>query len=202
MGLPRSVTHSFTVVRATRKILSGREIIKILAIHCKELRRTCRNTIMQTLASQSLDRDAAFPYAKREILPFCDLYVDLKPPSVLIVDDDPNIAPLVVAALKPYRLHTEAVNDGTRALSRLRERAFNLLVLDLEMAGVHGLEVLRALREIPRFEHLPVLILTANGSNDAIARSFGYGADEFVKKPFDIAELGLRAFRLIRPFRQ
>lgn len=157
---------------------------------------------MQTFASPSLDRDAVSPAAKREILPFCDLYVDLQPPSVLIADDDPNVAPLVVAALKPYRLHTEAVHDGAHALSRLRERAFNLVVLDLEMAGVHGLDVLRALREIPRYEHLPVLILTANGSNEAIARSFGYGADEFVKKPFDISELGLRAFRLIRPFRQ
>lgn len=157
---------------------------------------------METLASQSLDTDAASPAAKREIHPFCDLYVDLLPPSVLIADDDPNIAPLVLAALKPYRLHTEAVHDGAQALSRLRQRIFNLVILDLEMAGVHGLDVLRGLREIPRYEHLPVLILTADGSNDAIARSFGYGADEFVKKPFDISELGLRAFRLIRPFRQ
>jgi DNA-binding response OmpR family regulator len=157
---------------------------------------------MQTFASESIDRDAVAPLVKREILPFSNLYVDLQPPSVLIADDDPNVAPLVIAALKPYHLHTEAVKDGAGALSRLRERTFNLVVLDLEMADVHGLDVLRALREIPRYEHLPVLILTANGSNDAIARSFGYGADEFVKKPFDISELGLRAFRLIRPFRQ
>jgi two-component system, OmpR family, response regulator ResD len=157
---------------------------------------------MQTFASQSLDRDSVAPQAKREILPFSDLYVDLRPPSVLIADDDPNVAPLVVRALKPYRLQTESVTGGAAALSRIRERAFNLVVLDLEMAGMHGLDVLRALREIPRYEHLPVLILTANGSNEAIARSFGYGADEFVRKPFDISEFGLRAFRLIRPFRQ
>jgi DNA-binding response OmpR family regulator len=171
-------------------------------MYSKELACHCRNTLMQTFATQSFDRDAVAPLVKREILPFSDLYVDLQPPSVLIADDDPNIAPLVVAALKPYHMHTESVMGGAAALSRLRERAFNLVVLDLEMAGVHGLDVLRALREIPRYEHLPVLILTANGSNDAIARSFGYGADEFVKKPFDISELGLRAFRLIRPFRQ
>jgi DNA-binding response OmpR family regulator len=166
---------------------------------------------MQTCAAESLDakshdakfrdRDAVFPSMKTPP-PFCDLYVDLSPPSVLIADDDPNVAPLVVAALKPYHIHTEAVTGGADALARLRERTFNLVVLDLEMAGIHGFDVLRALREIPRYERVPVLILTANGSHEAIARSFGHGADEFVKKPFDISELGLRAFRLIRPFRQ
>lgn len=157
---------------------------------------------MHTYSSQSFERAAVSPQIKREPIPFCDLYVDLQPPSVLIADDDPNVAPLVVAAMKPYHIHTEAVGDGANALSRLRERIFNLVVLDLEMAGLHGLDVLRALRETPCYEHVPILILTANGSNEAIARSFGYGADEFVKKPFDISEFGLRAFRLIRPFRQ
>ena len=194
-------TPSFQIVRALRKVL-GREIVKNLAVRPKVLPGPCRKTSMHTYVAQSLDRDAVSPLIKREPVPFCDLYVDLHPPSVLIADDDPNIAPLVVAAMKPYHIHTEAVAGGADALSRLRERTYNLVILDLEMAGLHGLDVLRALREIPQYEHLPVLILTANGSNEAIARSFGYGADEFVKKPFDISELGLRAFRLIRPFRQ
>jgi DNA-binding response OmpR family regulator len=92
------------------------------------------------------------------------------------------------------------VLGGADALSRLRERSYNLLVLDLEMAGMHGFQVLRALREIPRYERVPVLILTANGTNEALARSFGSGADEFIRKPFDLREFGVRAFRLIRPF--
>jgi DNA-binding response OmpR family regulator len=56
------------------------------------------------------------------------------------------------------------------------------------------------LRAEPRFKHLKVLILTANVSHEALARSFGHGADDFVKKPFDLHELAMRAFRLIRPF--
>jgi DNA-binding response OmpR family regulator len=123
-------------------------------------------------------------------------------PSVLIVDDDPNIAPLVKAALKPYRIYSEAVFDGEEALTRIRQRAYDLVILDLEMGDMHGFDILRLLREQSRSAHVRVLILTGNSSHEALARSFGYGADEFMTKPFNIEELGIRAFRLIRPARQ
>jgi DNA-binding response OmpR family regulator len=155
---------------------------------------------MRTPAPHPVDRDAAFPFSERHLAPVFDLHVDLDPPSVLIADDDPNVAPLVRAALKPYQIHTEVVLGGADALLRLRERSYNLLVLDLEMAGMHGFQVLRALRETPRYERVPVLILTANGTSEALARSFGSGADEFIRKPFDLREFGVRAYRLIRPF--
>ena len=159
-----------------------------------------RAPVAHPLDRHSVDRDAAFPFSEPQLKPVFDLHVDMHPPSVLIADDDPNVAPLVRAALRPYQVHTEVVLGGTDALSRLRERSYSLLVLDLEMAGVHGFQVLRALRETPRYERVPVLILTANGTNEALARSFGSGADEFIRKPFDLREFGLRAFRLIRPF--
>ncbi len=155
---------------------------------------------MQTFVSQSLDRDAAGPFSEQRLAPVFDLQMDLRPPSVLIADDDPNVPPLVMAALKPYHMDAEIVTGGAEALARLRERSYSLLVLDLQMAGVHGLQVLRTLRETPRYERVPVLILTANASNEALARSFGNGADEFIRKPFDLREFGVRAFRLIRPF--
>lgn len=122
--------------------------------------------------------------------------------SVLLADDDPDIPPLVAAALRPFDLHVEAVCRGVEALSRMQVRSYDLLVLDLAMGDVHGFDVLRALRESPANRDVPVLILTADGSHEALARSFGHGADEFVRKPFDLRELGLRAFRLIQPFGQ
>ncbi len=122
-------------------------------------------------------------------------------PLVLIADDDPNIAPLVDVALKPFHFRTDAVASGAAALVRLRARSYDLLVLDLGMADVDGFDVLRNLRDQPDYERVPVLILSGNSSDDALARSFGYGADEFIKKPFDLFDLGVRAFRLARPFR-
>jgi two-component system, OmpR family, response regulator TctD len=166
----------------------------------KVSRDSCRKVFMRDPVAHPVDRNAAFQFSEHQLKPVFDLHVDTHPPSVLIADDDPNVAPLVRAALRPYQVHTEVVLGGTDALSRLRERSYSLLVLDLEMAGVHGFQVLRALRETPRYERVPVLILTANGTNEALARSFGSGADEFIRKPFDLREFGLRAFRLIRPF--
>jgi DNA-binding response OmpR family regulator len=118
---------------------------------------------------------------------------------VLLVDDDPDVPPLVDAALRPFDFGVEAVGRGVEALERLRVRPYDLVVLDLAMGDVHGFEVLRALREFPMNSRVPVLVLTADGSHEALARSFGLGADEFVKKPFDLRELGMRAFRLIQP---
>jgi len=159
-------------------------------------------TGMQTYVSQSIDRDAAVPFSEQHLVPLFDVEAELHPPSVLIADDDPNVAPLVVAALKPYRMEIESVTSGADALSRLREKNYNLLVLDLEMAGIHGLQVLERLRETPRYERIPVLVLTASASSEALARCFGGGADEFIRKPFDMREFGVRAFRLIHPFRE
>ena len=157
--------------------------------------------VTPTYASNGFDRDSVSSFEAPRSSSFFDPHADLRPRSVLIADDDPNISPLVIAALKPYRTHTETVTNGADALTRLRERTYDLVILDLEMGGMHGFEVLRALRESPRSARIPVLILTGNGTNEALARSFGYGADEFVKKPFDTGELGVRAFRLIRPSR-
>jgi CheY-like chemotaxis protein len=154
---------------------------------------------MQSYALQLLDRDAVSSPRARPFLDFC---ADPRMPSVLVADDDPHIAPLVSAALLPYHLYTESVPDGATTLARLCGRTYDLVVLDLWMAGMHGLEVLRALRGDPRLARVPVLILTANASHLALLQSFESGADEFVRKPFDIREFGVRASRLIRGARQ
>lgn len=150
--------------------------------------------------SQCLDSDLAL--SRLSICPHRPSALNVAIPeyTALVVDDDPDISPLVNMALRPFRIQTDAVEGGKDAFVRLRERRYDLLILDLAMNDVHGFDVLRALRELPLNKDLPVLILTANGSREALARSFGHGADELVKKPFDLSELGMRAFRLIRPF--
>lgn len=119
---------------------------------------------------------------------------------VLIVDDDPSVAPLVASALSPYRIRTESAVTGGAALAALQERTFSLVVLDLLMPGPDGIEVLRRIREEFSRERLPLLILTGDATSVAMAMSFGYGADDFVRKPFNTEELGLRVYRLIHRF--
>src|ERR1700687_3893008 len=68
-------------------------------------------------------------------------------PSALVVDDDPDIPPLVELALGHYAISTESVNDGASAMARLRASTYDLVVLDLAMAGPDGFDVLLSLKK-------------------------------------------------------
>ena len=122
-------------------------------------------------------------------------------PSALVVDDDPDILPLVKAALSPYSVSSEGVDHGTAALARLRSHRYDLVILDLKMPELTGFDVLRVLKTEARLREIPVIVLTSNASDEALARSFGYGADDFVAKPFKATQLGMRAYRLLYPSR-
>ncbi len=118
---------------------------------------------------------------------------------VLVVDDDPDVAPLVSAALGPFDIASDDVSDGASALARLRNGRYGLVILDLAMEGLNGFDVLLALKTEAGLRNLPVIVLTADASDQSLARSFGYGADDFLIKPFRTTELGMRAYRLLYP---
>src|SRR5579871_6298377 len=67
-------------------------------------------------------------------------------PLALVVDDDPDVPPIVRAALEPYAIAIDSANDGAAALARLREHRYDLMLLDLSMPGLNGFDVLAALR--------------------------------------------------------
>jgi DNA-binding response OmpR family regulator len=106
---------------------------------------------------------------------------------VLIVEDEPRIASFLRKGLAANGFMTEIASDGEQALRLLRLRGFDLLVLDLGLPDIDGLEVLRELRQAdPR---LPVVILTArDGVRDTVAGLEG-GADDYLTKPFAFEEL-------------
>lgn len=120
-------------------------------------------------------------------------------PVALVIDDDPDIAPLVKIALGSYAISSDDVHDGTSALARLRARHYDLVILDLGMEGLNGFDVLLALKKEASLRATPVIVLTASSSDESLARSFGYGADDFMVKPFKTTELGMRAYRLLYP---
>ena len=120
-------------------------------------------------------------------------------PAALVVDDDPDVPPLVERALARFDIFSDSVDDGAKAIARLRALTYDLVILDLGMPEPNGFEVLQALKKESRLRRIPVLVLTGDNSNDALARSFGCGADDLVVKPFNASELGLRAYRLLHP---
>jgi CheY-like chemotaxis protein len=109
----------------------------------------------------------------------------------LIVDDDPNIHLLVEAALaKDYEVLT--AEDGEEGLQKLAGSHPDMVVLDLNMPNLGGIEVLKKLRADPGLSHLPVLVLTVSGNETSTRAAFEAGATDFLTKPFTIPQLNTR----------
>jgi diguanylate cyclase (GGDEF)-like protein len=111
---------------------------------------------------------------------------------VLLVDDDTDVHALVTAMLRPLGVTLEHAGDGAEALQRLRQAPVDLVLLDYEMPGRNGLDVLAELRADPRLSRLPVIMVTGSDSHAVLARCFADGAQDYLRKPFFAAELRAR----------
>src|SRR5919197_449338 len=113
-------------------------------------------------------------------------------PTILIADDDPTLRALLHQTLaeEGYRVLTAA--DGQEALAQVRAHRPDLLVLDWLMPGLSGLEVARQLRAAAG---LPILMLTARNALEDRVAGLDSGADDYLVKPFDLAELLARVRR-------
>lgn len=109
--------------------------------------------------------------------------------SVLIVEDEPVIAEALVYLLQREGLEVSVRGDGEAALEALRERAPDLVILDLMLPGISGMEVLETVRRDPSLKSLPVLMLTAKGQRKDRAAAEEAGVSLFITKPFSNAEL-------------
>jgi len=108
---------------------------------------------------------------------------------VLLVEDEDNIIEAIRFLLTRDGWHVEAHGDGGTAVARIRERAPDLLILDLMLPGKSGLDILRELRAEDRFESLPVLMLTARGQAQDRDLAERAGVSRFMTKPFSNAEV-------------
>ena len=117
---------------------------------------------------------------------------------VLIVEDDARIADFLQRALRPEGYMPVCVGEGKEALSLLEASDFELVILDLMLPGLSGLEVCQALR-MRRLE-LPVIMLTALDTAEDVVRGLKMGADDYITKPFDLDELLARIQAVNRRF--
>ena len=117
------------------------------------------------------------------------------PGRIVIVDDDPTVADVVGRYLVRDGHTVECVHDGQEALRRISEQQPDLVVLDLMLPGIDGLEVCRRLRE--RWP-IPVVMLTALGDETDRLAGFEIGADDYVTKPFSPRELAMRVRSVLR----
>jgi DNA-binding response OmpR family regulator len=113
----------------------------------------------------------------------------MRRPRILVVDDEPPLRELVVVTLGDAFI-CEEVGDGDRALERLDEAEYDLVMLDLMMPGTSGMDVLRKMRENDGLAEVPVIVMSAWQSPQDVASALEAGADRFLAKPFRIDELG------------
>ncbi len=114
---------------------------------------------------------------------------------ILIAEDDANIRNLLSSYLSINGFETDAVGDGSAALRHLADHRYDLVVLDIMLPGLDGLEVCRSIRQD---QSLPVLLLTALGAEDDRIEGFQAGADDYMVKPFSPRELVARVDAILR----
>ena len=115
--------------------------------------------------------------------------------QVLVVDDDPTVREVVVTYLRAGGHRVVEVADGEGALAAMRAQHADLVVLDLMLPGIDGLEVCRRLRAA---SDVPVIMLTALGAETDRVMGLELGADDYVTKPFSPRELVLRVDSVLR----
>jgi two-component system response regulator TctD len=115
---------------------------------------------------------------------------------ILLVEDNPGLAEWLAKALENDRYTVDCIKDGDHADQALRTESYDLVLLDLSLPRLSGHDILKRLRQ--RANKVPVLVLTANTSLQARVSSLDYGADDYLAKPFELAELEARMRALLR----
>lgn len=115
---------------------------------------------------------------------------------VLVIEDDAILARALDEFLRDQGYAVDALSDGSQVVSTLGAQPYDLLLLDLNLPGMSGLDALRALRA--QGNKVPVLILTARDGLDDRVAGLDAGADDYVVKPFELPELAARVRALIR----
>ncbi|MEI6093478.1 MAG: response regulator transcription factor [bacterium] len=118
--------------------------------------------------------------------------------KILIVEDDPNISKLVEYNLNKAGFKTTVVSTGEDAIATINREKFSLIVLDIMLPGVDGLEICKKVKNNPKMSSTKIMMLTAKGEEIDKILGFELGADDYVVKPFSPRELVLRVKAILR----
>jgi two-component system phosphate regulon response regulator PhoB len=120
---------------------------------------------------------------------------------VLVVEDEPALAQLLAYNLDSAGFEARTAGDGDEALAMIEERLPDLVLLDWMLPGTSGLEICRRLRRRPETANVPIIMLTARAEEPDRLRGLETGADDYIVKPFSIAEVIARVRTVLRRVR-
>lgn len=123
---------------------------------------------------------------------------DLRSKRILIVDDEPDVTELVAYQLRAKGFVVEELNNPTQSIAKIRSFQPDLIILDVMMPDISGIQICRMLRADPKTKAIPVIFLTAKAEEADRVLGLEVGGDDYICKPFSIKELALRVQGLLR----
>jgi CheY-like chemotaxis protein len=111
------------------------------------------------------------------------------PSKVLVVDDDPEIVTFLSTLLELEGIESSVATSAAAALEQLQQGRPDLVLLDIAMPDRDGIDLCRELKSDPRTAEVPVFVVSARPGKDVVERALAAGAEEFIRKPFENAEL-------------
>lgn len=121
-----------------------------------------------------------------------------QPINILVVEDDNDINELLCKIIKKDQYHPQPAYSGTEAMIYLEKQKWDLVLLDLMLPGMTGEDILAKIAE---HGSIPVIIISAKSEQQTKIKSLRSGADDFISKPFDVAEVSARIDSLLRRFK-
>jgi phosphate regulon transcriptional regulator PhoB len=118
--------------------------------------------------------------------------------KILVVDDEPDLVELISYNLNKEGFEIDSASDGEEALRKIRTGSFDLVILDLMLPGIQGMELCRIIRKDPKTEGLPIIMVTAKSEEVDRVLGLEIGADDYIAKPFSPRELAARVKAVLR----
>lgn len=116
--------------------------------------------------------------------------------KILVIEDEPTLARLLSYNLSQEGYDTKVVDHGSEGLQEALQQTYDLIILDIMLPGLNGFEVLAKLRQ--KGNQTPVIILTARNGEEEVVQGLKHGADDYITKPFGVAELLARVSAVLR----
>ncbi|MGG1514541.1 response regulator transcription factor [Paenibacillus oryzisoli] len=116
--------------------------------------------------------------------------------KILVIEDEPTLARLLSYNLSQEGYDTKVIDHGGDGLQEALQQSYELIILDIMLPGLNGFEVLTKLRQ--KGNRTPVIILTARNAEDEVVQGLKHGADDYITKPFGVAELLARVAAVLR----
>jgi two-component system phosphate regulon response regulator PhoB len=118
--------------------------------------------------------------------------------SIVVVEDEPDIREVIAYNLRREGYDVIVAEDGERGLDEVRDKIPDLVLLDLMLPGMDGLEVCRELKRKSATANIPIIMVTAKGDESDVVKGLDLGADDYVAKPFGSRELSARVRAILR----